>query len=333
MAQGGMRDDEADRGDRRPPPPSLIFHHHQHQDHHRPPGATGTGLSFAFATAAVINFAFVGAEAAAGVLGNSVALLSDAGHNLGDVLGLLLAWAASLLVRRGPTRRFTYGLRSTSILAALFNAIILFIAVGGVTAEAIRRLIEPAPVASLAVILVAAVGILVNGVTAWLFGGARQRADLNLRAVFLHMAVDAVISAVVVGVGIAIYFTGIEWLDPLSSLAIALFILVGSWRLLRDGIHMAVQAVPAGIDASLVNEYLARTPGVAAVHDLHIWPMSTTETALTCHLVMPGAHPGDALLAELAHGLHDRFAIEHVTIQIESGDPAHPCALVPDHVV
>jgi cobalt-zinc-cadmium efflux system protein len=328
MAQGGIGDGTRDREDRRPPLPSRAIHHRH--PHHRGPMP---GSSLAFAVAAALNLAFVGGEAAAGVLGNSVALLADAGHNLGDVLGLLLAWSASRLVQRRPSRRFTYGLGSTSILAALFNSIILFVAVGGIAVEAIRRLVEPAPVASLAMVAVAAIGILVNGVTAWLFGGARHRADLNLRAVFLHMASDAVISALVVAVGIAIYVTQLRWLDPASSLAIAVFILVGSWRLLRDGIRLAMQGVPAGIDAGLVNDYLAAAPGVAAVHDLHIWPMSTTETALTCHLVMPAGHPGDALLAEISQGLHERFAIEHATIQIETGDPAHPCALVPDHVV
>jgi cobalt-zinc-cadmium efflux system protein len=329
MAQDPIRNEAGDHDDRRPFPLSGDGHHHHHSHHSGPE----PGSSFAFALAAGLNLAFVGSEVAAGVLGNSVALLADAGHNLGDVLGLLLAWSASRLVERRPTRHFTYGLGSTSILAALLNSIILFVAVGGIAVEAIRRLFEPQPVASLAMIVVAAFGIVVNGLTAWLFGGARQRADLNLRAVFVHMASDAVISAVVVAVGIAIYFTRLSWLDPASSLAIALFILIGSWRLLRDGTRLAMQGVPTGIDEAAVRDYLQGVSGVAAIHDLHIWPMSTTETALTCHLVMPAGHPGDALLAEICHGLRERHAIQHATLQVETGDPAHPCALESEDVL
>jgi len=319
MAQHGISDRGADHHGHGP-----AFASHSHQ-------GGGGGLAFGFAT--VLNLGFVVAEAVAGMLGNSVALLSDAGHNLGDVLGLLLAWGASVLVRRRPSRQFTYGLRSTSILAALLNGIILFIVVGGIAAEAIRRLIEPAPVAGVLIMGVAAIGMLINGATALLFGASHHRRDLNLRAVFLHMASDAVISAVVIVVGGAIYLTGALWLDPLSSLAVALFLVIGSWRLMRDSIGMAMHGVPAGLDADAVRAAIDTTPGVAAVHDLHIWPMSTTETALTCHLVMPAGHPGDALLAALTETLHRRFGIEHVKIQVETGDPAHPCVLAPDHVV
>jgi cobalt-zinc-cadmium efflux system protein len=309
---------------------------HDHHDHHGHGHAHGqapaAGFGRAFALGLALSLGFVAAEVACGLIANSVALLADAGHNLGDALGLAIAWAAAVLARRQPSYRFTYGLRSSSILAALFNAIVLLIAVGGIIVEALNRLAAPAPVASQLVMAVAAAGIIVNGATALLFLRGRS-GDLNIRGAFLHQAADAGVSLAVVITGAAILLTGWLWLDPVASLVVAIVILLGSWRLLRDAVNLALHGVPAGIDAAAVRAHLDHVAGVAAVHDLHIWPMSTTETALTCHLVMPGGHPGDEMLAELAHELHDRFAVDHATIQVETGDPDHPCKLVPDHVV
>ena len=286
----------------------------------------------AFALAAALNLGFVAVEAACGVIGHSVALLADAGHNLGDVLGLLVAWGAGTLARRRPTHRYTYGLRSTSILAALFNAIVLLIAVGAIIVEAIDRLMAPQPVATGIVIAVAAIGIVVNGITALILMRGHLH-DLNVRAAVAHMVADAGVSLGVVLAGIAMMATGWLWLDPAVSLVVAVIIVAGTWRLLRDAVNMALHAVPPGIDPAAVREHLAEIAGVCAVHDLHIWPMSTTETALTCHLVIPEGHPGDEALALVAQQLHDRFGIEHATIQVETGDPDHPCRLDADHVV
>jgi cobalt-zinc-cadmium efflux system protein len=308
-------------------------HRHEHgHDHGHGSGHEPAGYGAAFAIGLVLNLGFVAVEAVYGIIGNSVALLADAGHNLSDVLGLTIAWSAALLARRRPSHRFTYGLRSSSILAALFNAVVLLIAVGAIAVEAIDRLAAPAPVASRTIMAVAAGGILVNGATALLFLRGRS-GDLNVRAAFQHMLADAAVSLAVVAAGGAILLTGWLWLDPAASLGVALVIVFGTWRLLRDAVNLALHGVPPGIDPAAVREHLGAHQGVVAVHDLHIWPMSTTETALTCHLVMPDGHPGDELLAELAHELQERFAIDHATIQVETGDPAHPCKLVPDHVV
>lgn len=306
-------------------------HAHEHSHEHGHAGAPA-GFDAAFALGLVLNLGFVGVEAAYGVIGNSVALIADAGHNLGDALGLAIAWTASVLARRRPSHRYTYGLRSSSILAALFNAIVLLITVGGIIVEAVERLAAPVAVASRTIMVVAAIGIAVNGATALLFLRG-QRDDLNLRAAFQHMLADAGVSLGVVAAGAAILATGYDWLDPAASLVVAAIIVVATWRLLRDAVNLALHGVPAGIDPAEVREHLCTRAGVAAVHDLHIWPMSTTETALTCHLVMPEGHPGDEMLAELAHQLHDEFDIDHATIQVETGDPDHPCKLVPDHVV
>ena len=306
-------------------------HEHEHGHEHGHAGAPA-GFDAAFALGLVLNLGFVGVEAAYGVIGNSVALIADAGHNLGDALGLAIAWTASILARRRPSHRYTYGLRSSSILAALFNAIVLLITVGGIIVEAVDRLAAPVPVASRTIMAVAAIGIAVNGASALLFLRG-QKGDLNLRAAFQHMLADAGVSLAVVAAGAAILATGWDWLDPAASLVVAAVIVLGTWRLLRDAINLALHGVPPGIDAAEVRAHLCTRTGVAAVHDLHIWPMSTTETALTCHLVMPEGHPGDEMLAALAHELHDQFDIDHATIQVETGDPDHPCKLVPDHVV
>lgn len=294
------------------------------------------GASSGFALAAILgtllNLAFVAVEVAYGIVGHSVALLADAGHNLSDVLGLAAAGAAAILARQRPSHRYTYGLRSSSILAALFNAIVLLIAVGAIVVEAVSRLAAPEPVATGTVMAVAAIGVLVNGATALILHRGHAH-DLNIRAAFLHMLADTAVSGGVVLAGAAILVTGWFWLDPAASLAIAMVIVVGAWQLLRQALDLALHGVPSGIEAAAVREHLANSPGVCAVHDLHIWAMSTTEAALTCHLVMPQGHPGDARLAHLAQELHDRFGIAHATIQVETGDPDHPCKLEADHVV
>ena len=296
-------------------------HAHGHLDYGR-----------AFAIGIALNLVYVVAEAAAGLISGSLALLADAGHNLGDVLSLSLAWGAAVLSRRRPSDRFTYGLRSSSILAALANAIILLVVTGGIAWEAVGRLSRPVSVAATIVIWVAAAGILVNGVTALLFASGNQR-DLNLKSVFLHMAADTLVTASVVAAGIAIALTGWLWLDPAVSLVVSAVIVFGTWGLIKSAIGLALDAVPEGVDAAAVRAHLLGVPGVAALHDLHIWGMSTTETALTCHLVMPGGHPGDALLNGIAEQLRHRFGIHHATIQIEVADTDDACVLTPEHVV
>ena len=297
-----------------------MAHGHAHGHAH---GSADYGRAFAIGVA--LNLGFVAVEAAFGLLSGSLALVADAGHNLSDVLGLLLAWGASVLVRRRPTLRRTYGLRRSSILAALVNAVFLLVAIGAIAWEAARRFGEPGPVAGGTVIGVALIGLAVNGATALLFLRG-QRADLNIRGAFLHMAADAGVSLGVALAGVAILLTGWRWLDPAVSLAVVAIIFVGTWGLLRDSVNLALDAVPEGIDAAAVEAHLRGLPAVAGVHDLHIWAMSTTETALTAHLVLPGGRGGDALLARACRELRDRFGIEHSTLQVEHGDPAFPCA-------
>jgi cobalt-zinc-cadmium efflux system protein len=259
-------------------------------------------------------------------------LLADAGHNLSDVLGLLLAWGASVLVKKAPTKRFTYGFRSTSILAALINAVLLLVVTGGIAWEAILRFRHPEAVAGKTIILVAAVGVGINLATALLFMAGRK-GDLNVRAAFAHMAADALIALGVVVSGFIIVATGWHWLDPAASIVISVLIIAGTWSLLRDSVNLALQAVPEGVDTNDVNAYLASINGVAEVHDLHIWGMSTTETALTAHLVIPDGYPGDDMRLEISSALRERFGIGHATIQIEIGDAGHSCELAPAHVV
>jgi cobalt-zinc-cadmium efflux system protein len=285
----------------------------------------------AFAIGIVLNLAFVGAEFVYGVLANSMALIADAGHNLSDVLSLAIAWIASVLARRPPSSRFTYGLGGSSIVAALFNAVLLLVAVGAIAWEAILRLLHPEPVASGTVMAVAAVGIAINGATAWLFASGRK-GDLNIRGAFLHMVADAAVSAGVVIAAAIILLTGWLWLDPLTSLVVVGLIVWGTWGLLRDSFAMSVSAVPAAIDPQAVRQYLESCRGVVAVHDLHIWPMSTTATALTAHVVLPGGHPGDQFLIDATNELKHRFGIGHTTLQIEVNE-ATMCCLAPDHVV
>jgi cobalt-zinc-cadmium efflux system protein len=270
----------------------------------------------AFVIGIVLNLGFVAIEAVYGFLAGSMALLSDAGHNLSDVLGLAIAWGAALLAKRSRTERFTYGLRSSSILAALFNALLLLVATGGIVWESIQRLIEPAPVAAGTVIVVAGIGILVNGFTAYLFMSG-SKSDINIRGAFLHMAADAAVSLGVVVAGAIILWTGATWIDPLISLAIAFVIVWTTWDLLRQSVTLSLQGVPSGISLPVVQSALEGLPGVARVHHLHVWAMSTTETALTVHLVMPGGHPGDRFLADTQRELKQRFGIGHATLQIE----------------
>jgi cobalt-zinc-cadmium efflux system protein len=307
-------------------------HHHDHDHPHdhrhgRAPASYGP----AFLTGIALNVGFVVAEAIAGFLGNSVVLLADAGHNLSDVLGLGVAWAAMVLAARLPSARFTYGLRGSSILAALFNAVLLLVAVGAIGWEAILRFAHPEPSASVTVMVVAAIGIAVNGITALLFASGRK-GDLNVRGAFLHMAADTAVSVAVVVAGGAMLVTGWLWLDPLASLLVCAVIIAGTWTLLRDSIAMSLDAVPPRVDPAKVRAYLAGLPGVDGLHDLHIWPMSTTEIALTAHLKMSHGHPGDGFLHDIAEQLEQRFGIAHPTLQIEV-DPQGLCELAPDEVV
>ncbi len=302
-------------------------HEHAHAEHGHAPASFGK----AFAIGIGLNVAFVIVEVLFGIVSNSVALLADAGHNVSDVLGLVVAWVASELAKRAPSARYTYGLRGSSILAALFNSMFLLVAVGAIGWEALQRTYHPEPVQGGTVVVVAAVGIFVNGITAWLFASGRK-SDLNIRGAYLHMAADAGVSAGVVIAGLVIIYSGWQWLDPAISLVIVAVILAGTWSLLRDTVAMALSAVPPGIDPSAVRDQLRSMPGVTGLHDLHIWPMSTTETALTVHLVMPGGHPGDRFLMEAAAELREHFRIGHATLQIEVSEDTE-CALAPDEVV
>jgi cobalt-zinc-cadmium efflux system protein len=284
----------------------------------------------AFALGIALNTGFVVVEALAGILTGSMALVADAGHNLSDVLGLVIAWGATVLAARPPSARFTYGFKSSSILAALANAAMLLAAIGAIFVETVRRLLEPSPVEGGTVMAVAAVGILVNTATALLFMRGRKH-DINIRGAYLHMAADAGVSAGVVVAGLLITLTGAAWIDPVTSLVIVAVIARGTWGLLRDSLKMGLLGVPDNVDEGRVRAFLSGLPGVSAVHDLHIWPMSTTETALTAHLVMPGGHPGDAFLHELAHELEHDFGIGHATVQVERGEVN--CHLHPETVV
>jgi cobalt-zinc-cadmium efflux system protein len=298
--------------------------------HHRY-GHPQANYGRAFAIGIAANLAYLGGEAIAGIFSGSLALLADAGHNLGDVLGLALSWGAAVLGRRQPSGRFTYGLRSSSILAALANAIILLVVTGGIAWEAIWRISHPVQVASGIIIVVAAIGIFVNGGAALLFSSGTD--DLNVKSAFFHLAADALVTAGVVAAGIVIWLTNWLWLDPLVSLMVSAVIVFGTWGLLKSAIGLALDAVPEGLDVAAVRAHLLAVPGVAGLHDLHIWGMSTTETALTCHLIMPTGHPGDIVLNEMAQQLHHRFGIQHATIQIELADSDEICALTPEHVV
>jgi cobalt-zinc-cadmium efflux system protein len=286
---------------------------HSHHDHRHGHGAAD--FSRAFALGIALNTGFVVVEIVYGFQANSMALLSDAGHNFSDVLGLMVAWAGGALARRGSSPRFTYGFKKASILAALINALLLFVAVGAIGAEAIRRLVHPSVAHGETIMVVAAIGIAINAITALLFVGGRH--DINVRGAFLHMVADATVSAAVVFAGLVIFLTGQQWVDPVMSLAVSVVILWGSIGLLRESVWMSLAGVPEGIDVDQVEAALAELDGVEAVHDLHVWPLSTTETALTAHIVTARADYPDALLASARAVLHDRFHIEHCTLQVE----------------
>ncbi|MFI4934264.1 MAG: cation diffusion facilitator family transporter [Caulobacterales bacterium] len=307
---------------------SAMAHHHHDHDHGHGHAHPPADFGRAFAVGIALNTAYVIGEAVYGVLANSLALLADAGHNFGDVLSLGLAWFAAWLGGRAPTARYTYGLRSSSILAALANTVLLVLVTGGIAWEAVLRFMRPEPAGGATIMAVAAVGILVNGATALMFAGGRK-SDLNVRSAFQHMASDALVALGVVATGGLILVTHWLWLDPAISLIISAVIVWGTWSLMREALDLALAAVPAGVDRSGVMDYLVTLPGVTEVHDLHIWGMSTTETALTAHLVRPGTEVDDALLAEVCGELRARFSIHHATLQVEGGSP---CDLV-DHAV
>jgi cobalt-zinc-cadmium efflux system protein len=300
-------------------------HGHSHAHSHEP-----ANYGFAFGFGIILNVIFITIEVVYGILGNSLALVADAGHNLSDVLGLAISWVAVWLGKKAPTKKRTYGFKRSSILSALFNAVFLLVALGAIAWEAIQRFSSPQPVAGKTVIIVAIVGIVINGITALLFMSGRKN-DLNIRGTFLHMASDAVVSFGVVVAGFIILWTGWQWLDPLVSLILSIIILFGTWGLLKESVNLSLDAVPEEIDIQKIEDYLKGMPTVLEVHDLHVWGMSTTEAALTVHLIRSEIEDNDELLHKLTKELHDKFDIEHPTIQIEKG--TFSCALQPDNKV
>lgn len=317
---------------------SAHAHDHSHDHghahgHFHGPGHSHAPKSFgrAFAIGTGLNVIYVVLEASYGVMTGSLALVADAGHNLSDVLGLLLAWGAMWLASKPATEKRTYGYKRATVLASLANAIILLVAVGGIGWEAVRRFMEPEPVASYTVIAVAMVGIFVNGITAWMFAsGAKD--DLNIRGAFLHMAADTGVTVGVIVAALMMQWTGWLWLDPAVSLLIALVILISTWGLLRDSVMLALDAVPNGVDLEGIRQHMEKAEGVEEVHDLHIWGMSTTEVALTAHVVCKNERADDLLVA-LSHELHEKFNIAHPTLQLESAEAACNCRLRSAHTI
>jgi len=305
-----------------------MAHHHHHGQHHDPAGCAGHGpgprrFDRALALGAAVNAAFVAAEFVAGTWAGSLALVADAGHNAGDVLGLLLAWGSAWLARRPPSRRYTWGFRRSTIYAALANAVLLLVACGAIAWEALHRLRAPPAVAGLTVVAVAAAGVVVNTATALLLRHGRD--DANVRAAFLHMAADAAVSAGVVVAGLVIAMTGLAWIDPVVSIGVALVILVGTWGLLRESLDLALDAVPRGVDPVAIEAALAALPGVIEVHDLHVWGASTSEVSLTAHLVTGPEADRDAVLAGAGATVRTRFGVVHSTIQIENAAEGRAC--------
>ncbi len=306
-------------------------HAHAHHDHgHDHAHGHGQGHSHApkdfgraFIIGIVLNSVFVVVEATFGFLYGSMALVADAGHNLSDVLALLLAWGANIAAKQPPSERYTYGFKSSTILAALANALLLAVAIGAILFETFHRILEPQEPQGMVMVVVAGIGIAINAFTAFLF--MRGQEDLNIRGAYLHMAADALVSAGVVIAGLVILFTGFWWIDPLVSLAIVAMIAWGTWGLAKDSLRMGLLAVPASIDVEDVRRHLAGLEGEETVHDLQIWPMSTTETALTAHLVMPGAPCSDGFLREIGQSLEAQFGIGHSTLQVERGADDDPC--------
>ncbi|WP_438393829.1 cation diffusion facilitator family transporter [Caballeronia sp. DA-9] len=301
-------------------------HDHDHKGGHHHHHAPQAGQGRTFAIAVGLNMVIVIVQAVYGFIAHSTALLADAGHNLSDVLGLLLAWGAVWLGARKPSERYTFGLGSSSILASLANAALLLFACGAIVLEAVQRLFNPAPVAGLDVFVVATIGLVVNGFSAWLFmRGSKE--DLNIRGAFLHMAGDAGISAAVAISGLVILFTGASWIDPAMSIVVVAVIVAGTWGLGRDAMRLAMAAVPPGVDKPRIEKYLADLPGVTDVHDLHVWALSTTENAMTAHIVMPAGHPGDVFVDSIVGTLRRDYAMHHATLQVEMGTTEHGCAL------
>lgn len=299
-------------------------HAHGHDGHSHGHSHAPADFGRAFAIGIALNVVFVALEAGAGLIYGSMALIADAGHNLSDVLALALAWIASIAARRPASGRFTYGYKSSTILAALANALMLAVAIGAILFETVHRIMNPVEPQGMAMVVVAGIGIAINGFTALLF--LKGQDDLNIRGAYLHMAADALVSLGVVVAGLAIIFTGIWWIDPVVSLGILVVIGASTWGLARDSLTMGLLAAPARIDLAEVKHHLAGFDGVTAVHDLHVWPMSTTEIALTAHLVMPGRPASDTFLRDVAASLEHRFGVGHATLQVESGDqPCQPC--------
>jgi cobalt-zinc-cadmium efflux system protein len=280
----------------------------------------------AFAIGIALNLAFVVVEVVSGIVAHSVALLADAGHNVGDVVGLAMSWGATALASLKPSSRRTFGFRRTTIVASVTNALILLFMTGARTWESVRRLVSPAPTEGKIMIVVAFVGAVVNAGSALLFM-ERGHKDLNVRSAFLHLASDAVLAVGVAAAGAIILATGWLWLDPAVSIVLAMTILVGTWSLMRKSMNLMLDAVPEGIDPDQVRTFLEALPGVIEVHDLHIWAMSTTETALTAHLVMPHSSRDPAFLSTVCKNLHDEFDIDHSTLQIDPEEAPSPCAL------
>jgi cobalt-zinc-cadmium efflux system protein len=307
-------------------------HGHGHGDHGHGAQLPPETYSRAFAAGIALNLAIVGAEIVYGVVGHSMALLSDAAHNASDVLGLALAWAATAVARRKPSARHTYGLRRMTILAALGNAVFLLVGTGGVGWEAIRRMGSPGQVDARVVMIVAGGAAVINGASALLFSQGRHK-DLNLQSAFVHLAGDAAIAAGVVLSGLLVWKTGWMLLDPITSLVVSALVLLSTWSLLKASLNLALDAVPAGIDPEKVRAFLAELPGVTEIHDLHIWAMSTTENALTAHLVMPESGGNSTFLGDVCKALHERFHIEHSTLQVEPPDAPSPCRLAPEETL